>query len=411
METNLQWINFSSHITFEARESYLKLTDCDVRLVVDNLFVDAHKIILSTASDFFKEILLNIPQYEETAIIIIPGIEFSLLKYAIDFIYTGETEIPSTNIDEFIEICDFLGLKSILKKCTNLCENAETIITDSIIEYDESSFITSSLYEINDGTFNEIPVNEIPVHEIENTTDILGEEQLTEIKPKKLKQKIKRQKKCVDNAKLQCAVKEVEAGKTFREAARHYQIPLSSLYAFTKQKQHNVKRQGRQSLYDKNRISKAVESITSNELSYKKAEEKYGIPKTILWRHVKKTPITTNTPRKARNELKLKAIQEIEKGECLIEVCKKYDIAISTLYREKRKLYVKGELPSTSSVKAYKRITNFDSQVKLAVEACQKGLSQGIASVLYNVPKTTIWRHLKKIRNENNIESQKSEIS
>lgn len=389
LDTNLQWINFATHITFEAQESYVNLTECDVKFVVGDQHMVAHKIILSTASDFFKDILLSVPEYE-IATILIPNIDFGLLKYAVDFIYTGEAEIPSKSIDEFIEICNFLGLKSIAHESLKMFENCETIVTEDIMEYDESSFI--SAYEINDGSsYGEITVNDME-------GNMINDEKFSGVKSKKLKQKLKRPKKYLDNGKLQCAIKDVESGKTFREVAKTYQIPLSSLYAYTKQKKNNIKRNGRPSLYDKFRLQKAVESILQDHMSYKKAEETFGIPKTILWRNVKKLPKPIDTPKNPRNEHKLKAIQALENGECLVDVCKKYNIAISTLYREKRKLSINGKIPITSSMKIYKRGEDFKSQVKLAVEACQKGLSQGIASVLYNVPKTTIWRHLKKFQ-------------
>lgn len=388
-ETNLQWVNFSSHIAFEARDCYMNNKECDVYLRVGGQSIAAHKIILSAASDFFKTILLTVPCYE-LAIILIPNIKFDLLKYAIEFIYTGESEVPSQDFNEFLDITiNVLGLKSLSKNDVNIFETSQTVLNnvENVIEYDEGAF--TSEYDL---TLNEYSIKN------EQQTES-PEQKVNDNKSRKLKQKIKRSKKYEEQDKLKIAMKDIENGKTYREVSKKHEIPLSSLYAYTKQKKY-IQRHGRPSLYDKCRIQEAVNSIIQSNLTYKRAENIFGIPKTILWRHVQKHPKVTESSGNPRTDLKLKAIKAIENGECLTEVCKKYDIAVSTLYREKRKLHVSGKLQPTSSIKIYKRGANFESQVKLAIEACQKGLSIGIASCLYNVPKTTIWRYLKKHQSE-----------
>lgn len=68
-----------------------------------------------------------------------------------------------------------------------------------------------------------------------------------------------------------------------------------------------------------------------------------------------------------------------------------------------------GKLPSSF----YKKRKSEGEELKQsrlleAVAACKTGrMSQAIASVTYQIPKTTIWRHLQKENNKNN-DSEKS---
>lgn len=81
----------------------------------------------------------------------------------------------------------------------------------------------------------------------------------------------------------------------------------------------------------------------------------------------------------------------------------------TTLFRDKARLVDEGKLPS-SFYKKRKSESEEQKQSRLieAVAACKNGrMSQAIASVTYQIPKTTIWRHLQK-ENVKNNDSEKS---
>lgn len=129
--------------------------------------------------------------------------------------------------------------------------------------------------------------------------------------------------------------------------------------------------------------------------SFRIVSEKYQIPKTLLWRRAKKEGYIKSE--KLKNPLRMLAIEEIKQGESLISLSKKYNIPISTLHREKLKLYEKGQLPESVNLKNRSRGEDYDDRLRLAISEILNGKSQNEVAKKYNIPKTTIWRIIKKM--------------
>ena len=69
----------------------------DVTLACEDDSLKAHKVILSASSPFFRKVLSKTKQ--DHPYIYLKGITFVDLKDIVDFVYTGEVQIPSENID------------------------------------------------------------------------------------------------------------------------------------------------------------------------------------------------------------------------------------------------------------------------------------------------------------------------
>ena len=89
--------------------SYRKSSDfTDITLVSnDEQFFPAHKLILASASDFFKEIFQKLIQ--KNSYFFLSNINAVEMQYVLDFIYLGEVQIPE------IFVQDFLALSNLLK--------------------------------------------------------------------------------------------------------------------------------------------------------------------------------------------------------------------------------------------------------------------------------------------------------
>lgn len=84
------------------------------------------------------------------------------------------------------------------------------------------------------------------------------------------------------------------------------------------------------------------------------------------------------------------------------------------MHREKIKLYEKGQLPENVNLKNRSRGEDYDDRLRVAISEILNGKSQNEVAKKYNIPKTTIWRIIKKMDpNKTNIDpivTPKSEI-
>ena len=98
----LQWNDFRDNIS----SSFGNLRDdkdfTDVTLVcADNKQIESHKVILSSCSPLFKQILSsNVHQHP---LIYLKGISFDTLSKIMEFVRKGKTEVEQENLEAFLE--------------------------------------------------------------------------------------------------------------------------------------------------------------------------------------------------------------------------------------------------------------------------------------------------------------------
>lgn len=201
------------------------------------------------------------------------------------------------------------------------------------------------------------------------------------------------------------ALEETKVSKNVQEVAEKYNIPRSTIYMKLRQNEEY------RSLYRSfrtNSIDAAVNAVTKNRLSLKEASTKYNVAKTVLWRKLKQNSLYK--PEERINVCRGAAMEAIKKGETLISISKKFNIPLSTLHRDKVRLFSEGKLPKHCKLKRRDKDPGFKERLRTAVLCCENGLSQKMASELHNVPKTTIWRHLKQhYKNSDKMVDQPSE--
>ena len=100
LNCHLSWNkDFASVTRSSFRGAMEKSEFVDVTLMCEGLRqVQAHKIVLSACSDFFRSIFLNTTS-ESKLLIYLDNISFPDLKNVISFMYSGETQIPLEEFD------------------------------------------------------------------------------------------------------------------------------------------------------------------------------------------------------------------------------------------------------------------------------------------------------------------------
>ena len=108
----LQWDDFSENIKKSFRDLRQDSDFADVTLVCeDGHQIEAHKVILASASTFFKTILAN---YRHShPLIYMRGVKSPDLGPMIDFLYFGEANVSQENLESFLAIASELEVQGL----------------------------------------------------------------------------------------------------------------------------------------------------------------------------------------------------------------------------------------------------------------------------------------------------------
>ena len=110
---------FRSNGTERRREQFYKFLKedkfVDVTLISeDGMEVKAHRMILSSATEFFDNIFQKCKN-TENFVIFLYGVKFLQLKGIIEFIYLGETTVEEKNLNTFLQISKLLKIEDMKK--------------------------------------------------------------------------------------------------------------------------------------------------------------------------------------------------------------------------------------------------------------------------------------------------------
>ena len=125
----VKWNDFQESLL----NSYKNLKDdasfTDVTLVSDDqVQIPVHKFALSSCSSFFKTILLNNPH--NNPLLFLYGINSTILKSIIDYIYCGEAKLYHEQLDAFLEVAQKLKIEGLL--------STKNAVMDDTISKDEN---------------------------------------------------------------------------------------------------------------------------------------------------------------------------------------------------------------------------------------------------------------------------------
>ena len=113
---SLKWNDFSSNV----QKSFQNLREeeefYDVTLVGDDCkHVTAHKLVLSSSSEYFKMVFSNNKKhFLSHALICLEGLNQNDLNNVLDYIYHGELQIYQHDLDRFLGIAERLKLEGLI---------------------------------------------------------------------------------------------------------------------------------------------------------------------------------------------------------------------------------------------------------------------------------------------------------
>ncbi|KAJ1524996.1 hypothetical protein ONE63_009846 [Megalurothrips usitatus] len=437
-----KWSNYQSHVVGVLVQLLEAQSMVDVTLCAssgEKLF--AHKIVLCAASSYFEEIFSSLDDYHP--VVILSEVESRVLRSILEFVYHGELNVHASQLTEVLQVAAALQIRGLTEVSDQLpllvssdtevlppihlgeSERQEVPVLEEVVsnEVDMASYHCdadtepttlgdveyenpSTLQRLQlkqsgelqgdepvDGTNSELQTGENCSNESESWT---ADSHLV-INAQEQKKKKRRERKEYSEEQLAAALRDLKSGQLLRETAHAHNIPRSTLYVRAKAKgiPITVTRQE----HSGENVNAAVQAVNKGA-SLQQASEMYQIPKTVLWRRVKAAGAgSSRVSARSYGPLHWQAaVQALQEGQNLSRVSARYQIPKTTLFREKSRLIEAGKLPWSSLKKQESQSHSMKhSRLKEAVAACKDGkMSQAVASITYQVPKTTIWRKLHK---------------
>ena len=132
---NLSWNEFQSSIGKSLSKIHKDKHFADVTLACDDgNQIEAHKVILSSSSSFFQNILLNNPH--QHPLLYLKGVKFHNLQSLLQFMYLGQTEVGQGHLEEFMITANDLKVEGLMEKGNNE-EKLEEKVGEEILYFDE----------------------------------------------------------------------------------------------------------------------------------------------------------------------------------------------------------------------------------------------------------------------------------
>lgn len=405
--SKLKWMHYSSTLYTAQMESYENNNaSYDVVLVSsDGKHFKTHKIVLSSCSDFFHTILHDVPA-GITPTVYLPDADSTVLECLLLFVYAGESSVKSAYLTKLLDLCQYLQIKGFIThnysvngikvgtfdETTNASIKDDQIEEDFSIEYldcadvDETYSDEAELEDMLDSEENDNYTHlAIERNEPVNKTNM-------NVVPKS---KAKRSRSTYSqmsrnmHSEFDVALSELSKGKTIHQLSIEYNLPRSTLYQKFRSNEslkQNYRSERRSAL------DQAVRCVMDERLSLKKASDRYNLPKTAIWRELRKYH-HYQPPTRAISQERQNAQDEILTGKSLTSISNKYGIPLTTLHRDKKRLSSEGKLPELLRVRDRTENSDYGKRLEEALQKCRQGMSQYQAARKFNIPKATMWRH------------------
>ena len=124
----LKWNDFQKNIGISFGELRDDKDFSDVTLACEDADLEAHKVVLSSCSPFFRRLFKR--GKHKHPIIYMRGLKADQLKAVVDFIYFGEVNIVQEKLEPFLELAKDLELKGLVGTDAEQTEEPKTTLLE-----------------------------------------------------------------------------------------------------------------------------------------------------------------------------------------------------------------------------------------------------------------------------------------
>jgi len=107
----LRWNDFETNISVAFRELREEKDFFDVTLACDDSQIQAHKVILSACSPFFRNVLRRNPH--QHPLLFLKGVKYKELLSVLNFMYMGEVNVAQEELNSFLAVAEDLRVKGL----------------------------------------------------------------------------------------------------------------------------------------------------------------------------------------------------------------------------------------------------------------------------------------------------------
>merc|ERR1719322_1528557 len=167
----VSWESFDVCVSETFKNLIFDTDFTDVTLVCDDeKQIDAHKVILSNASEFFRRILVRNPH--QKPLLYLKGMKYEDVRSIIEFTYLGQTELFHDRINRFIKTAAELEIKGVNVNI-DMRGIDEKLFHKKHTEYSNNIFPEEVLMNLDQiGNEMEKPEKENLIKTVTNTTKI-----------------------------------------------------------------------------------------------------------------------------------------------------------------------------------------------------------------------------------------------
>jgi len=113
----LRWNDFESNISNAFKELRDDKDFFDVTLACDDEQIQAHKVILSACSPFFRNILRRNPH--QHPLLYMKGVKYTDLQSVLNFMYHGEVNVAQEELNSFLSVAEDLRVKGLTQNLSS----------------------------------------------------------------------------------------------------------------------------------------------------------------------------------------------------------------------------------------------------------------------------------------------------
>eukprot|EP00092_Neocalanus_flemingeri_P038273 GFUD01041658.1.p1 GENE.GFUD01041658.1~~GFUD01041658.1.p1 ORF type:complete len:325 (+),score=77.95 GFUD01041658.1:232-1206(+) len=113
----LRWNDFESNISSAFRELREDKDFFDVTLACDDDQIQAHKVIISACSPFFRSILRR--NRHEHPLLYLKGVKYADLVSVLNFMYHGEVNVAQEELNTFLAVAEDLKVKGLTQNSSD----------------------------------------------------------------------------------------------------------------------------------------------------------------------------------------------------------------------------------------------------------------------------------------------------
>lgn len=107
----LRWNDFETNISHSFQELRDDKDFFDVTLACEGHQLEAHKVILSACSPFFRTVFKKNPH--QHPLLFLRGVQYSELVAVLDFMYHGEVNVAQEDLNSFLAVAEDLSVKGL----------------------------------------------------------------------------------------------------------------------------------------------------------------------------------------------------------------------------------------------------------------------------------------------------------